>query len=115
MYIYTYNIPVVFLENWYKKLSRHIFAIHIGIDVQRWLLYLNLAIAVADRKQHFSSRIKLVWLGLMLMLEVFFPAKVASVGAGILTALAWLACFLGCSIVGAFLGECHWILGLFNV
>ena len=45
----------------------------------------------------------------VLKLEAFFPAKVASVevGAGILALLAWLACCLGCDMVGALLGMCR--------
>ena len=53
----------------------------------------------------------------MLMLEVFFPAKVGSVdvGAGILGVLAWLACCLGCGMFGKLLGMCCCILRLYNV
>ena len=36
----------------------------------------------------------------MLKLEALFPAKVTSIGAGILAALAWLAFCTSCNMVG---------------
>ena len=53
----------------------------------------------------------------MLMLEVLFAAKLASVdvGGGILVVLTWLACYIGCSMVRALFGVYHWVLGLCNI